>query len=374
MSRRASGEGNIYQREDGRWTARIQIGGKRFCVYGHTRKEAVDKLQELKSQDRTGTLVEPARLTVAAFLAQWLDAARLTRKPSTLHGYEDVVRVHLVPAFGTIKLQKLAPQHLLKLYQDKQAQGLSPRRIAIIHAVARTALEDAVKWRLIATNPVAAITPPRQCPKDRQLWTAEQLRQFIVAASKSTSPYAWALVILVGTGLRLSELLGLTWEDVDLVQGSLRVNKALVWAGKKPVWGPPKSKAGNRAVPLPPIAHQLVTRLQNWQAEAKLKKGVFWQNADDRIVCTGTGGVPTANSFKKTLIALCEESGIPRINVHGLRHHYASVLIGAGVDVKQAQILLGHSRPSVTLDIYSHVTGQDKGIGQLVEAALGESV
>jgi len=369
MARRSSGEGTVCRRTDGRWAASVQVGGKRFWVYGQTRKEATERLQELQAKARDGALVAPSRLTVEQFLMQWISSVRLTRRLSTVHGYEDVVTVHLIPALGAIKLQKLTAAHLLMLYKQKREAGLSARRVGIIHAVLRAALGDAVRWGLVASNVAATVKPPRQEERELPMWTRDEMRRFVAVATASSDPYAAALILLLTLGLRLSELLGLCWDAVDLDAGTVTVSKALVWAGKQAVWGKPKSKAGYRALPLPVLARDALMRLRAWQEET----GVAGRNTDGRVVCTATGGIPTANCLKRVLWRLCDEAGIPRLNVHGLRHAFASVLIAGGVDIKQAQALLGHSRAVTTVDTYAALLPAPNG-AQAVAAMVQERV
>lgn len=370
MARRAAGEGSINQRKDGRWQATIQIGGRRYSVYGTTRKEASEKLQKLQYRHASGSMVTPSKITVSGFLEQWLDEARLTRKASTIHGYADIIAVHLNPVLGDLKLQRLGRQNLVALYREKQTKGYSGRRVAIIHAVIRRALEDAVAWGLVPSNVAATIKPPSSESKPRAMWNDEELRRFVSMAMNRKDPYAWALVFMLSTGIRVSEMFGLTWDCVNAETGIVSITKALVWAGGPPTWQRPKSKAGIRRIPLPPLAIVCLNRLRDWQTLASRKVKSPWKNTDGRVLSTDTGGVPTPTLMKRALGTICELADIPVITVHGLRHHYASILIGAGADVKQAQMLLGHSRPSVTLDIYSHLISPDQSIAQTVQKAM----
>jgi integrase len=368
---RSAGEGSITRRSDGRWFGRLQVAGRRYCVYGKSRKEAAHKLQALRQQQGQGLLVEPSRLTMADYLGQWLDHARLTCKPSTTHGYTVVVRCHLVPALGTVQLQKLAPAHLVKLYQSKRQQGLSPRRVAIIHAVLHRALAEAVRWRLVPRNVADDVKPPRQDTTEPRVWNLDQVRGFVDTAQGSGSRYAPALVLALALGLRAGELLGLRWESVDLDRGLVVIDRALTWVGSKAMWGSPKSKAGRRVLPLPEPARQALLVVRRRQAENRLRAGAEWKDADGRVVTTATGGVPILNRFKDTLDRLCEQAGVPRLTVHQLRHQCASLLFASGADVKQVQHFLGHSRASVTLDIYTHLLmGNDPELAKRLDWLL----
>lgn len=369
--RRSAGEGTIVQRKDGLWVAGLRAAGKRYWSYGKTRKEVAEKLQALRQQQSHGTLIDTSRATMADFLNQWLESARLTCKPSTVHGYDLVVRCHLVPTIGTVKLQKLGPTHLLKLYQQKLQQGLSPRRVAIIHAVIHRALAEAVRWRLVPRNVADDVKPPRQEHDEPQVWTVEQVRRFMGVSQESDSRYAPALVVTLALGLRVGELLGLRWDSVDWERGQVTVDRALVWVGGRAVWGSPKSKAGKRVLPLPEPAKQALMRLRHQQAQDRLRAGPDWKDTESRIVTSGTGGVPILNRFKDTLTRLCEQAEIPRLTVHQLRHQSASLLFAAGADVKQVQQYLGHSRASVTLDVYAHLlAGGDRDAAARMDRML----
>jgi integrase len=368
---RSAGEGTIALRSDGRWSARIQIAGQRYCVYGKTRKEAAERLQALQQQHGQGFLVQPSKLTVADFLGQWLDSATLTCKPSTLHGYAVVVRYHLIPALGTLKLQKLAPAHLVMLYQGKRQEGLSARRVAIIHAVLHRALAEAVRWRLVPRNVAADVSPPRQEHAEPRVWGLPEVRRFVDTAQESDSRYAPALIVTLALGLRAGELLGLRWEAVDLERGQVVIDQALIWVGGKAIWGSPKSRAGRRVLPLPEPARQALLAMRRQQAQDRLRAGAAWKDTDGRVVTTATGGVPILNRFKDTLDRLCEQAGVPRLTVHQLRHQCASLLFASGADVKQVQHYLGHSRASVTLDVYTHLlAGADADMARRLEQVL----
>jgi integrase len=359
--RRSSGEGTIVQRKDGLWAGSLRVAGKRYWVYGKTAKDVADKLQALRQQQGQGLLVEPSKLTISDFLRQWLKSTQLTCKPSTVHGYAVVVRCHLIPELGSVKLQKLAPTHLVKLYQAKHQKGLSPRRVAIIHAVIHRALAEAVRWQLIPRNLAACVTPPRREEHEPRVWGLTEVRRFVASAQASESRYAPALVLTLALGLRAAELLGLRWEAIDQEQGQVVIDRALTWVGGEAVWGSPKSRAGRRVLPLPEHARLALLLIHRQQLEARLRAGAAWKDKDGRVVTTATGGVPILNRFKDALDSLCRQAGIPRLTVHQLRHQCASLLFASGADVKQVQTFLGHSRASVTLDVYAHLLGESDG-------------
>ncbi|HLH24610.1 MAG TPA: tyrosine-type recombinase/integrase [Chloroflexota bacterium] len=361
MARRGNSEGSIYQRSDGYWVAAVSTSGKRRVVYAKTRREVAEKLAALQQAASTGTLVGASRLTVKDFMQQWLDAASLTCKPSTLYGYRVVVRCHLVPEVGALALQKLAAQHIVRLYQAKRQQGLSPRRVQIIHAVLHRALTEAVRWRLVPRNVADDVKPPRQEHQEPRIWSLDEVRAFVNTAQSSADRYAPALVLALALGLRESELLGLRWDSLSTEQGTITVDRALTWVGGVPTWGTPKSRAGRRVLPLPQPAREALARLREQQDQDRFKAGHDWQPTEGRIVTSRVGTVPTPNRLKDTLDRLCARAAVPRLTVHQLRHQCASLLFAAGADIKQVQHFLGHSRASVTLDVYMHLLNATSG-------------
>jgi integrase len=308
---------------------------------------------------------------VGEYLAQWLQSAELTCKPSTVYGYRVVVDCHLVPELGAIKLQALSPTHLVRLYQAKRQAGLSPRRVQIIHAVLHKALAEAVRWRLVPRNVADDVRPPRSESQEPQVWTVPQLRQFMELAQSSQDRYAPALVLTLALGIRESELFGLRWESVDWSAGTVKVDRALTWVDGVPIWGSPKSRAGKRLLPLPEPGRQALLALKAQQDQDRIKAGAQWKGSENRIVTSAVGTPPTPNRLKDTLDRLCRKAGVPRLTVHQLRHECASLLFAAGADVKQVQQHLGHSRASVTLDIYTHLlTGTDGDLARRFETFL----
>ena len=193
MRRRGRDEGSIYEREDCRWAGAVTLGyqnGKRVRkqLYGRTRKEVQEKLTKVLRDYQQGLPIRIGRQTVGQFLERWLKVSAQPRlRPRTFEGYEQIVERHLVPTLGKLPLQKLTPQHVQQLLTEKSSDGLSPRRVGYIRAVLRTALNQALRWNLVARNVATlvdaprvqqteaqALTPdPRATPKTGHLWTLE---------------------------------------------------------------------------------------------------------------------------------------------------------------------------------------------------------
>ncbi len=151
--RRGNREGSVRLRSDGRWVGAIELEGRRRWVYGKTRKEVTDKLAQVVRDMEAGLTLTADQITVAEYLERWLaDSVQPRLRPKTYRGYEQLVRLHLVPELGRLKLSKLTPMHVQRVMNAKLEAGLSKRTVQYMRAVLRAALAQAVRWRLLSTN------------------------------------------------------------------------------------------------------------------------------------------------------------------------------------------------------------------------------
>ncbi|MGB9662255.1 MAG: site-specific integrase, partial [Moorellaceae bacterium] len=251
--KRANSEGTVYQRKDGTWCGQLVIAWeddkpRRVTYYGRTKKEVLDKLTQAKAELQQGTFVEPTRLTFGEWLQVWLEEYKKPAvRPSTWASYEQTIRNHLQPALGHVPLQQLRPEQLQRLYNQKLTQGLSNRTVHLIHTVAHTALKQAVKNGLVGRNVAEATSPPGIRKREIRVLSLEEQHRFLEAA-KGERLYP-AFLLALASGLRLGELLGLRWQDVDWQRGGISVNQALQRVrgkkGERSYLGflPPKTKA-----------------------------------------------------------------------------------------------------------------------------------
>ena len=222
--RRGNGEGTIFQRKDGRWTAGAEVGGyQRKWIYGKTRREVADRLSKLQRDVAEGRPVMNDRLSVAEYLNRWLyEVAKQRTRPMTWRGYEHLVRLHILPSLGRVRLGKLTPQHVHSLVAQKVREGhLSPRTIQYMHSVLRAALNQAVRWRMVHYNAAAMVSTPRVTRREVLALTPVNARLLLAAArgDRLEALYSVALAL----GLRQGEALGLKWADINLETGVLRV-------------------------------------------------------------------------------------------------------------------------------------------------------
>ena len=359
MSRRAPGEGSLYQASDGRWVGSLSLGydsnGKRRrkVLYGETQKEVREQLDRLKVDITRGLPVRAAGLTVRELLRDFLkDAEERDRwAPSTLRRHKGIVDVHLIPALGRHRLEKLTPQHVQELLNAKIGEGLSPRSVLYIRAILRQALGRAERWGQVPRNVAKLVDPPRMRRREMTSLTSEQARQLLAAVRGDRVEALYTVAISVG--LRQGEALGLRWQNVDLDAGTLTVADTLHKLGSGYELREPKTEKSRRTIALPQVAITALKRHWSAQLEARLR-AERWH--DWNLVFTEVDGRPLHGpTVTRRFQRLLSEIGMPRMRFHDLRHSCASLLLAQGVDLKSIQETLGHSTISVTMDTYSHL-------------------
>ena len=358
MGRRGNGEGSIgFHKKSGLYMARYTIqtatGSKRKTIYGKTRAEVAQELTKAMATRDVGLVFDADSLKMGEYLKRWLsDSVKDTVKQTTYESYERLMRLHLVPALGRIKLKNLSPTHVRGLYREKLDSGLSATSVQRIHALLHKALKQAMNDGLIPRNVTEAVTAPRQTRKEIQALPLEQARAFLRAAKSDRLEALYLLAI--HTGLRQGELLGLKWGDVDLDHGTLQVRRIRSAAKGAPTFTTPKNNK-SRSVRLTPQSVQALRDHRKRQIEERLKHAGRWQNTD--LVFTSTVGTPLNrhNVFRRSFKPLLQSAGLPDIPFHALRHSFATLMLSCREHPKVVQEMMGHSRINTTLDFYSHV-------------------
>jgi site-specific recombinase XerD len=330
--------------------------GKRKALYGKTREEVADKLVDALKARKDGLPLPGARLTVAKYLADWLEqSARPKLKPATYRSYEQLIRLYLTPALGKHALVKLGPQHIQKFQNDQLAAGHSPRRVHMMRDVLRAALNRAVKWQLVSRNVVLLVDPPRVPIAHMQPLAPDAAARLLDAAKGHRYEHLYA--VLLTTGLRMGEALALRWRpDVDVNARTVRVHHTLEWLSGSP-WrlAEPKAASARRMVPL--IAPSLTALEAQRARQIEIRRDAPVWEAND-LVFTNEIGQPLKQrsvheEFKKLLAA----ADLPTTHrPHDLRHSMATYLIAAGVNERVVMEILGHSTLAMT-QRYSHVLG-----------------
>ena len=354
MGKRANGEGSVYQQKNGLWVACVTLEGrKRKYVYGKTQKEAIQAKQKLLHDASRGMPQFTYEQTVETFLLSWLeDTIKPNLRYKTYEHYRWCVR-HVVSEIGSVQLRKLTPQHIQRLHARKRAEGCSPQSVKHFHRMLGKALNDAAKWGLIERNVVSLVTPPRVARFEMCVLTAEQARLFLTEASGN---FLEALFVLaITTGAREGELLGLSWDDVNLQTGKMHIRRTLGRQAKKGlVLAEPKTERSRRTIHLTTLAIDALREHLSRQQQLKGFGEPGWN--EHRLVFCNHVGKPfdhasTVNDYFRPLLV---KAGLPLIRFHDLRHTAATLMLQLEVHPKVVQEMLGHSSIGITLDIYSH--------------------
>jgi integrase len=377
--KRGKGEGSIYERADGRWAASVDLGvvdGKRTrkTFYGATRKAVAAKLAGALGKQQAGELVATNdRLTVDAYLSSWLSTVSV--RPKTKRQYEQVVRLYLTPALGARRLVKLEPGHVREMCKNLEAR-LATRTATLSRDVLRIALNQAVHDGLLARNVATLVRRPKPQRRDGPTLTADEARALLNALAGRR--LEGIVTVAVALGLRLGEVLGMEWKNVDLQAKRLTVRRAMSTTGKVRELVDLKSRESHRTLAIPGFVVDALAKHRRRQAEQRLAAGADWQ-ASDLVFTTRTG-----RGFDGTLVSRdvrtvvaktwtggaadcphtrvkdracldCQAIRLPSVTFHGLRHSCASLLLSAGVPIRDVSELLGHSDTRLTLQTYAHV-------------------
>lgn len=353
--------GQLIQRGDRTWLIRVFVGrdetGKRRyvnqTVHG-AKREAQAVLTALLRDRDLGVHIEPSKQALNEYLNKWLETAAKPRvRARTYQGYSGLIRRHVRPALGPKPLGKVTPLDIQGLYSDMQEQGLSARTIRYTHAVLRSALQQALKWRLLPTNPADAVDLPRQSRREMKALTPEQVRQLLHRAEGGR--YGSLFFLAVTTGLRPSEYLALTWEDFDFKRGSLSVRRTLArLPGEGWTFAETKRSSSRRTVKLQTRVLKVLQQHRIAQAQERLQAGAEWRD-HGLVFTTGTGQPVEERNLVRSFKSLLRGAGLPDIRLYDLRHTAATLALQAGVPAKVVSEQLGHASSSFTLDVYSHV-------------------
>lgn len=375
----------IHRRAAGTWEVVLESGrdpktGRRqretFTVSG-TKREAERVAAERTAAIARGTYVDPSRETVGEFLHRWLrDYVDVSISLRSRIRYRDIVDGVLVPHLGGVPIQQLKPAHILAMEQEVRTTGnrktgaaLAPASVRKIHNVLHRALRHAVAWQVIPLNPADAVERPSVPATPPRVLSPEEARRLLAALDghRFGLPIRTAMLC----GLRLSELLGLRWADVDWAHGRLVLAQALDSRHDGVVrFKTTKTHRSARPVSVPP---QLLAALRDHRRQqdvVRCQAATAWTDYD--LVFATKSGLPlTSGWVRKSFYRLLDDNGIPRIPLHGLRHTMATLMLAAGEHPKVVSERLGHSNPSFTLTVYSHVMpGMHEDASRRLEESL----
>jgi integrase len=306
-----------------------------------------------------GSFADAHGLTLGEYLDQWLQEVVWPSVRSwTYRGYEVHVRLHIKPSLGPISLERLEPMHVQGLLNRKLKEGLSPKSVRYLRGTLRTALNQAVRWGLVARNAAAAVDGPRVPQHEIQPFTSDEARRFLhaIRGDRLEALYSVALTL----GLRQGEALGLRWSDVDLDLSYVRVTHQLQRVDGVFQLVEPKTARSRRTIVMPPSIARQLTEHRRRQAQERVAAGTKWKEWD--LAFTRTDGCPldgtvVSHRFHKVL----DRAGLPQRRFHDLRHSCATLLLAQGVPARVVMEILGHSQIALTMNTYAHVIPELRG-------------
>ena len=376
--RKANGEGSIVKRKDGRYMGRYTIDGKRYAVYGDTFEETRMKLTEVLAGADKGIHIKSTRYTVSSWLREWLATYALpTVKQSTYISYESYVRLHLEPVLGSSKLSSLSIEQLQRFFNQKKTV-LSPKSLRNIYNMFHACLEQAIINHYIPHNPLHGVKLPPVTKKEISILTLEEQIALQQATSLFPSIAAFGIIFTLSTGIRLGELLGLQWRDLDSVNHTIRIRRTVGRLQKidesgnlipkaagstttEIVTRSPKSKTAQRTIPLFPKIWDDLILYRDKQQTLLHAQGIMLM-PDTPIFSTPSGIVYEPRTYEDLFKRTLKAAHLPNINFHALRHTFATRALEAGMDIKVLSSILGHAQASTTLNLYAHALPNHKKI------------
>lgn len=329
-----------------------------------TRQDAVRYRTQYLADLHTGKRRGQSKIKLGDFLVQqWLPKRRDELKASTYASYESTITAYVLPHIGAIRLDAITPLRLEDYYRTlmntgakgkklRSGQGLSAKTIQNIATILNRAYRDAIRWELTSTNPVTISVKPKRGHFEQPHWETSTAGEFLRRVQDDRLAAIWQL--LVTTGCRRGELLGLRWCDVDLDAATITIRRTRVLAGRRVIVETPKSAKSRRTIAIDQRTIRSLRRWQTKQAEERLRIGPQWKDNEGHLVTEPDGTLPNPNIFLRRFKALAKQVGLPSIAVHGVRHTYITSAFDANLDESVISDRAGHSDSRITRNVYRH--------------------
>lgn len=359
----------MFQRKDGFWVASVSLGcdadGKRVRrdFYARSRREALAKIADETA--RAGGRITPAPKagTVGEWFAAWLKEVRATKQPTTAATYEAIWEKHGNPLIGKRRLSRFGATDVAWLYSRLSEREVGGAAIAKLHVILHRGFEVARQRRaFIGENPVGLVEPPRHAAKERQALTVGQVQKLLKASRGDR--FEAVIVLAVALGLRRGEILALRWSDVDFKDRTIQIRRTLQEVSGRFTLSEGKTTTARRKLTLGQLALDAL-RQRKADADQEGHKSPY-------VFTTYEGTFVSASALRQRHFKpLLKTAKLPDIPFHGLRHTFATTMLGQGVAVKVAAEALGHANPAITARLYQHVTGDLQGMAiAAVDSAL----
>jgi integrase len=316
-------------------------------------KDAEAFLREKLGDADVGIVVEPSKVPLTTFMTkEWLPAIGGTVRPLTLRTYTSIVQQHITNRdIGGVPLCNLNAGHINAAYAQMAAEGYSPASIRLTHTVLHRALKDAMRWDKIRRNPATAADPPRQPETRAQAWTATETQRFLDHVEGDRLAPLWRLA--VATGMRRGELLGVTWQGLDLESASLTVSQQVIGLKGGLAFGPPKSKRGFRTIALDAATVEVLVQHREVQEVEKAIAGPAYEDRD-LVFCNELGAPINPKRLSEKFTAARKAAGLMVGTTHTLRHTHATLGLTAGIPLHVMARRIGDD-PTTVLKTYAHL-------------------
>ena len=345
----------------------------RKTVHG-TKKDVEVELAKFVTEVQNGLIIDGKSLKFSEFTEIWKrDYGSKELAPSTYKRYCRILETRLLPYFGHFYINKIRPTDIMKFYDllekdtqlvrkkgnngSKTKKPLSGKTILEHHRLLRAMLHKAVYWQLIVTNPAERVQPPKARKPKRRSYDDEQtkiLLENLELLPNEDTKYKVAIILTVFTGVRLGELMGLEWQDVDFKNGIISINRSSQYLADMGVFTKvPKTESSIREIAIPEFIISLLEEYNLWYEEQKSIYGELWTNSD-RLFVQADGKPMHPSTISKWFVKYVGQIGLPVINFHGLRHTNASLLVAQNIDIAIISARLGHAQISTTLNFYVH--------------------
>lgn len=367
QTRNAHGTGNIRKRPDGRWEARYTVTDpitgvqKRKSIYGKTQKDVAKKLTAITNEIFGGTFQEPSQLLLAQWSKIWLkDYVQISVKESTYQSYAGMLRNHIIPNLGQIKLSDLRPHHIQEFYNSLM-DTISPKTIKNIHGILHKALSQACTLDYMNQNPADKVNLPKIPKTELRTLDSQDMARLLQAIEGNI--YEGVFLIDLFTGMRQSEIIGLTWDCINFNEGSILIYRQYQFLkdGIGYKFTPLKNNTERLIFP-PSLVMDKLKEVQTVQLQHQLRAGSSWQNNTNCVFTDELGDhlkhVTVRKHFKKIVSSI----NMGTVRFHDLRHGFATLSLRAGDDIKTVQENLGHHTAAYTLSTYAHATNESKKI------------
>lgn len=375
----------ITQRADELYMGRFSYAGKRYAIYDNSSPRRLEKaMNSMLYELEHGLKGKVDKITLNKWFDIWAVEYKTNMvKETTLILYKKYYNRYIKPTLGASQVCNIRSIHAQKIINSMAEKGLAENTMKKVHAILSDLLAYAVNNDILIKNPCQGVSIPKKEAKKRRVLTRDEQETFLQAAK--TSPYYMVYVTALYTGMRIGELLALTWDDIDFRKSSISINKTLVYI--QPEKGQkgelkiqtPKTKAGERAIPIIPKLSKELKRYKFEQNTLRMDLGDKW-NGDHGLgdlVFTTQFGTPLSERYinknmtyivktiNKAEAKAAEKEKrkavvFEKVSPHGLRHTFATRAFENGMKDKAVQEIMGHGSLSMTMDLYTHVTNDTK--------------